>query len=282
MGQARNKVAAAKKALEAKEDELKKASVSAKSKKTVEAAEKEVEDAKEALAAAEAAVIEVIESTEMSDPIVVDAGKDLIEYVGQPPFQTDRIYEQTPPGVVTGLAWTSMGGSTLYIECTAIHQNGTDKKGGTLTTTGQLGDVMKESSSIAHTFARSFLAGRFPGNTFFDDNALHIHVPAGATPKDGPSAGCTMITGMISLATDRPVKPNLAMTGEVTLTGIVMPIGGVKEKTIAARRSGVTTILFPEGNKKDWDELSDDIKEGLEVHFVSTYDEVYKHALSAE
>jgi Lon-like ATP-dependent protease len=228
-------------------------------------------------------VTDVIESTAVSDPIVVDAGAELIEYVGQPPFQTDRIYDQTPPGVVTGLAWTSMGGSTLYIECTAIHQNGEDnKKGGSLTTTGQLGDVMKESASIAHTFARSFLAKRFPGNTFFDDKALHIHVPAGATPKDGPSAGCTMITGMVSLATDRPVKPNLAMTGEVTLTGIVMPIGGVKEKTIAARRSGVTTILFPEGNRKDWDELSDDIKEGLEVHFVSTYDEVYKHALSAE
>jgi len=283
MGQARNKVAAAKKALETKEDELRKTSASAKSKKTVEAAEKEVEEAKEALAAAEAAVTDVIESTAVSDPIVVDAGKELIEYVGQPPFQTDRIYDQTPPGVVTGLAWTSMGGSTLYIECTAIHQNGEDnKKGGSLTTTGQLGDVMKESASIAHTFARSFLAKRFPGNTFFDDKALHIHVPAGATPKDGPSAGCTMITGMVSLATDRPVKPNLAMTGEVTLTGIVMPIGGVKEKTIAARRSGVTTILFPEGNRKDWDELSDDIKEGLEVHFVSTYDEVYKHALSAE
>ena len=283
MGQARNKVAAAKKALETKEDELRKTSASAKSKKTVEAAEKEVEEAKEALAAAEAAVTDVIESTAVSDPIVVDAGAELIEYVGQPPFQTDRIYDQTPPGVVTGLAWTSMGGSTLYIECTAIHQNGEDnKKGGSLTTTGQLGDVMKESASIAHTFARSFLAKRFPGNTFFDDKALHIHVPAGATPKDGPSAGCTMITGMVSLATDRPVKPNLAMTGEVTLTGIVMPIGGVKEKTIAARRSGVTTILFPEGNRKDWDELSDDIKEGLEVHFVSTYDEVYKHALSAE
>jgi Lon-like ATP-dependent protease len=282
MGQARNKVAVAKKALETKEDELRKTSASAKSKKTVEAAEKEVEEAKEALAAAEAAVTDVIESTAVSDPIVVDAGAELIEYVGQPPFQTDRIYDQTPPGVVTGLAWTSMGGSTLYIECTAIHQNGEDKKGGSLTTTGQLGDVMKESASIAHTFARSFLAKRFPGNTFFDDKALHIHVPAGATPKDGPSAGCTMITGMVSLATDRPVKPNLAMTGEVTLTGIVMPIGGVKEKTIAARRSGVTTILFPEGNRKDWDELSDDIKEGLEVHFVSTYDEVYKHALSAE
>jgi Lon-like ATP-dependent protease len=283
MGQARNKVAVAKKALETKEDELRKTSASAKSKKTVEAAEKEVEEAKEALAAAEAAVTDVIESTAVSDPIVVDAGAELIEYVGQPPFQTDRIYDQTPPGVVTGLAWTSMGGSTLYIECTAIHQNGDDnKKGGSLTTTGQLGDVMKESASIAHTFARSFLAKRFPGNTFFDDKALHIHVPAGATPKDGPSAGCTMITGMVSLATDRPVKPNLAMTGEVTLTGIVMPLGGVKEKTIAARRSGVTTILFPEGNRKDWDELSDDIKEGLEVHFVSTYDEVYKHALSAE
>ena len=173
-----------------------------------------------------------------------------------------------------------MGGSTLYIECTAVTQTGSEKKGGTLRTTGQLGDVMQESSSIAHTYARAFLAERDPGNAFFDETALHVHVPAGSTPKDGPSAGCTMITAMVSLAAGKAVRPNLAMTGEVTLTGIVMPIGGVKEKTIAARRSGVTTILFPEGNRKDYEELSDDVKEGLEVHFVSTYDEVYKHALA--
>ena len=280
VGDARAKVIAARKALDAKEDERKKIAGTAKSAKTVEAAEAEVSAARDALEAAEAGVEEAMKATAASDAVVVDAGKDLVEYVGQPPFQTDRIYDVTPPGVVTGLAWTSMGGSTLYIECTAITQTGSEKKGGTLRTTGQLGDVMQESSAIAHTYARAFLAKRDPGNTFFDETALHVHVPAGSTPKDGPSAGCTMITAMVSLAAGKAVRPNLAMTGEVTLTGIVMPIGGVKEKTIAARRSGVTTILFPEGNRKDYEELSDDIKEGLEVHFVSTYDEVYKHALA--
>ena len=280
VGDARAKVIAARKALDAKEDERKKIAGTAKSTKTVEAAEAEVSAARDALEAAEVGVEEAMKATAASDAVVVDAGKDLVEYVGQPPFQTDRIYDVTPPGVVTGLAWTSMGGSTLYIECTAITQTGSEKKGGTLRTTGQLGDVMQESSAIAHTYARAFLANRDPGNAFFDETALHVHVPAGSTPKDGPSAGCTMITAMVSLATGKAVRPNLAMTGEVTLTGIVMPIGGVKEKTIAARRSGVTTILFPEGNRKDYEELSDDIKEGLEVHFVSTYDEVYKHALA--
>ena len=280
VGDARAKVIAARKALDAKEDERKKLAGTAKSAKAVEAAEAEVSALRDALESAEAGVEEAMKATAASDPVVVDAGKDLVEYIGQPPFQTDRIYDVTPPGVVTGLAWTSMGGSTLYIECTAVTQTGSEKKGGTLRTTGQLGDVMQESSSIAHTYARAFLAERDPGNAFFDETALHVHVPAGSTPKDGPSAGCTMITAMVSLATGKAVRPNLAMTGEVTLTGIVMPIGGVKEKTIAARRSGVTTILFPEGNRKDYEELSDDIKEGLEVHFVSTYDEVYKHALA--
>ena len=280
VGDARAKVIAARKALDTKEDERKKLAGTAKSAKAVEAAEAEVSALRDALESAEAGVEEAMKATAASDPVVVDAGKDLVEYIGQPPFQTDRIYDVTPPGVVTGLAWTSMGGSTLYIECTAVTQTGSEKKGGTLRTTGQLGDVMQESSSIAHTYARAFLAERDPGNAFFDETALHVHVPAGSTPKDGPSAGCTMITAMVSLAAGKAVRPNLAMTGEVTLTGIVMPIGGVKEKTIAARRSGVTTILFPEGNRKDYEELSDDVKEGLEVHFVSTYDEVYKHALA--
>ena len=204
---------------------------------------------------------------------------DLVEYVGQPPFATDRIYDVTPPGVVTGLAWTAMGGSTLYVECTAI-DSGEGK--GALKTTGQLGDVMKESSAIAHTFTRSFLETKDPGNEYLANTSLHVHVPAGATPKDGPSAGITITTSLLSLAMGKPVKPNLAMTGELTLTGRVLPIGGVKEKTIAARRSGVKTIIFPSGNKKDYDELSEDIREGLEAHFVSTYEEVYHQALDWE
>ena len=209
------------------------------------------------------------------DPIVIDVD-DLVDYVGQPPFQTDRIYDETPPGVVTGLAWTAMGGSTLYIECTSV-ESGEGK--GSLKTTGQLGDVMKESSAIAHTFTRGFLQSKDPGNDFLQKTSLHVHVPAGATPKDGPSAGVTITTSLLSLAMDKPVKPNLAMTGELTLTGRVLPVGGIKEKTIAARRSGVKTIIFPQGNKKDYDELSEDIREGLEACFVSTYDEVYRHAL---
>ena len=282
VGEARAMVVTARKNVDTKESEAKKVALVAKSKKTTAEAEEEVAAAKKALEEAEEGVLAAMRATAAEEPIVIDSGKDLVDYVGQPPFQTDRIYDVTPPGVVTGLAWTAMGGSTLYIECTPITQHGDDAKGGTLKTTGQLGDVMKESSAIAHTFARSFLHGRDPGNAYFDQTALHLHVPAGSTPKDGPSAGCTMITAMISLATGKPVRPNLAMTGEVTLTGIVMPIGGVKEKTIAARRSGVTKILFPVGNKKDYDELSDDIKEGLEVHFVNTYEEVYEHALNWE
>mmetsp|Transcript_2627 Transcript_2627/g.4154 ORF Transcript_2627/g.4154 Transcript_2627/m.4154 type:complete len:631 (+) Transcript_2627:155-2047(+) len=305
VGQARAAVVAAKKTLEAKEENAKKVAedalklpsllkqkipslppdvfdVGAAQQKSIDAAEEEVATARAALAAAEEGVVAAASATAAENAIVIDSGADLVDYVGQPPFQTDRIYDHTPPGVVTGLAWTSMGGSTLYIECTSIVQHGEDKKGGTLKTTGQLGDVMKESTAIAHTYARAFLHTTDPGNHYFDDTALHVHVPAGATPKDGPSAGCTMITAMVSLAMGKPVRPNLAMTGEVTLTGIVMPIGGVKEKVIAARRSGVTTILFPRGNKTDYEELSDDIKQGLEVHFVSTYEEVYKHALNWE
>jgi Lon-like ATP-dependent protease len=201
---------------------------------------------------------------------------DLIDYVGHAPFATDKIYDVTPPGVVTGLAWTAMGGSTLYIECTSVDA-GEGK--GALKTTGQLGDVMKESSTIAHTFARHFLETKDAGNDFLSKTSLHMHVPAGATPKDGPSAGITITTSLLSLAMGKPVKPNLAMTGELTLTGRVLPVGGIKEKTIAARRSGVTTIIFPEGNKKDYDELSEDVREGLEVHFVSEYNQVYEHAL---
>ncbi|KAL3145396.1 hypothetical protein ABBQ38_001644 [Trebouxia sp. C0009 RCD-2024] len=207
---------------------------------------------------------------------VIIGPDELKDYVGPPPFASDRIYDTTPPGVVMGLAWTSMGGSSLYVEAAGV-EKGEGK--GSLKTTGQLGDVMKESATIAHTFSRAFLERKQPGNDFFKNNAIHVHVPSGSTPKDGPSAGCTIITALLSLALDKPVRPDLAMTGEVTLTGRVLPIGGVKEKTLAARRSGVKTLLFPKGNEKDWDELSDDVKKGFNVHFSDTFEDVYKVAL---
>ncbi|KAK9863372.1 hypothetical protein WJX84_004490 [Apatococcus fuscideae] len=153
---------------------------------------------------------------------------------------------------------------------------------GSLKTTGQLGEVMTESATIAYTFARAYLQ-RLPEaqgrKDFFATNAVHVHFPAGATPKDGPSAGCALVTALLSLALDRAVKPDLAMTGEVSLTGRVLPIGGVKEKLLAARRSGVKTVIFPRTNERDYKELTDNVKEGVEAHFVDTYQDVFKLAL---
>lgn len=161
--------------------------------------------------------------TKTIEKVLVDES-NLTDFVGKPVFHADRIYDQTPIGVVMGLAWTSMGGSTLYIE-TSFIEEGEGK--GTLQLTGQLGDVMKESAQIAHTVARAILLEKELENPFFANAKLHLHVPAGATPKDGPSAGCTMITSLLSLAMKKPVKKDLAMTGEVTLTGKILPIGGV-------------------------------------------------------
>lgn len=218
--------------------------------------------------------IQEIESPKTTEKVLVESS-NLSDFVGKPVFHADRIYDQTPVGVVMGLAWTAMGGSTLYIETTQIEQ-GEGK--GALHVTGQLGDVMKESAQIAHTVARAILAEKEPDSPFFANSKLHLHVPAGATPKDGPSAGCTMTTSLLSLATNKHVKKDLAMTGEVTLTGKILPIGGVKEKTIAARRSGVKTIVFPSANRRDFDELAANVKEGLDVHFVDNYNEIFNLA----
>ncbi|KAJ1425518.1 Ribosomal protein S5 domain 2-type fold, subgroup [Sesbania bispinosa] len=208
------------------------------------------------------------------EKVVVDKS-NLTDFVGKPVFHAERIYDQTPVGVVMGLAWTAMGGSTLYIETTLVEE-GEGK--GTLQLTGQLGDVMKESAQIAHTVARAILVEKEPENPFFANSKVHLHVPAGATPKDGPSAGCTMTTSLLSLAMKKPVKKDLAMTGEVTLTGKILPIGGVKEKTIAARRSEVKTIVFPSANRRDFDELAPNVKEGLDVHFVDDYMQIFNLA----
>ncbi|XVE89564.1 hypothetical protein DITRI_Ditri20bG0006100 [Diplodiscus trichospermus] len=214
------------------------------------------------------------EATKAVEKVLVDTS-NLADFVGKPVFHAERIYDWTPVGVVMGLAWTAMGGSTLYIETTQVEQ-GEGK--GALLLTGQLGDVMKESAQIAHTLARAILLEKERDNSFFANTKLHLHVPAGATPKDGPSAGCTMITSMLSLAMKKPVRKDLAMTGEVTLTGKILPIGGVKEKTIAARRSEVKTIIFPSANRRDYDELAPNVREGLDVHFVDDYSQIFNVA----
>jgi len=205
--------------------------------------------------------------------------KSLHAYIGKPIFTSDRFYETNPIGVATGLAWTSMGGATLYFE-TVKYPYPTDKPDMKLT--GQAGDVMKESAQLAWTYVQSAIAKYAPGTPFFEKQQVHMHIPEGATPKDGPSAGITMITALLSLLLGVPVRENLGMTGEVTATGRVLPIGGLKEKLIAARRSRLTTLIFPKENQRDYDELPDFLKKGLDVHFVSHYDDVFKLAFPKE
>ncbi|GMM27994.1 ATP-dependent Lon protease [Martiniozyma asiatica (nom. inval.)] len=200
--------------------------------------------------------------------------ENLKDFVGVPVFTTDRMYEVTPPGVVMGLAWTSMGGSALYIESILKHAINKDSNA-ELERTGQLGDVMKESTRIAYSFSRMFLAKHFPENKFFERAQIHLHCPEGATPKDGPSAGITITSSFLSLALNKPLRPDVAMTGEITLTGKVLRIGGLKEKAIAAKRSGVKTILFPKDNESDWKELPDNVKEGLRAVPVDWYEDVF-------
>ncbi len=197
--------------------------------------------------------------------------KTLNEYVGKRLFSETDPYKKPRVGVVMGLAWTSLGGSTLYVEATRV-----EAKNAGFKQTGQLGSVMVESSEIAYTYVRSLLNGVVGAKEFFEKNFVHLHVPAGATPKDGPSAGITMATALYSLALNKPIRAHYAMTGELTLTGFVLPIGGLKEKTIAAKRAGVVDLIFPFENKKDFDELPAYIRKGLKPHFVQSFKDVVK------
>ncbi|XP_038632439.1 lon protease homolog, mitochondrial [Scyliorhinus canicula] len=206
---------------------------------------------------------------------VMATPENLQDFVGKPIFTVDRMYDVTPPGVVMGLAWTAMGGSTLFVETSLRRPRDRESKDGSLEMTGQLGDVMKESAKIAYTYARAILMEKDAANDFLTQSHIHLHVPEGATPKDGPSAGCTIVTALLSLAMDRPARQNLAMTGEVSLTGKILPVGGIKEKTIAAKRAGVDCIVLPMENKKDFCDLPNFISEGLEAHFVEHYQDVY-------
>lgn len=243
--------------------------------------------------------------------IIVDEAA-LASFVGAPPFSSDQLYSGAdgsappPPGVVAGLAWTPLGGTTLYVEA-AVAARSPSK--GRLVATGTLGDVMKESTTIAHTVARAFhgalaaqggapVAGERPppgtlaphpaaaalaakaaaDASFFTDALIHVHVPSGGTPKDGPSAGVTLVTSLLSLSLATPSSPALAMTGEVSLTGRVLPVGGIKEKVLAAKRAKVARVALPEGNRRDWDELGDDVKDGVTPSFHVAYDTVFEEA----
>jgi ATP-dependent Lon protease len=172
------------------------------------------------------------------------------------------------------MAWTPVGGDLLFVETTMMP----GRKG--LTLTGQLGDVMKESVTAALSYIRSHAKKLKIDPKFYDDHDIHIHLPAGAVPKDGPSAGVTMMTALVSLLTGRMVKERLAMTGEITLTGDVLPVGGIKEKVLAAHRAGVETVILPIENKKDYNEdVPDEIKKKLKVHYVKSAMQVLRLAL---
>ncbi len=203
-------------------------------------------------------------------PAKVLSIKAIREYLGTELFTDDSLIKITRAGLAIGLAWTPYGGAPLVVESIGI----TNKKGGGLKLTGQLGEVMSESATIAYSYVQHLLKDRDEAAKVFNNNIIHIHVPAGATPKDGPSAGITMATSLYSMATDRKIKPGLAMTGELTLTGRVFPVGGIKEKIIAAKKAHLKEIILPRENSRDLDDIPPYIKKGLNFHLVDQVEEV--------
>lgn len=217
------------------------------------------------------AVVRFLEEPELTISVTV---KNIEEFLGKPFFKKKLVISGV--GVVTGLAWTALGGVTLAVEAAAVpRDNGGFKQ------TGQLGDVMRESSEIAYSFLLSNATRYGVKKDFFQNHFVHLHVPEGATPKDGPSAGVTMASALLSLGLGKKMKRNLAMTGELTLTGKVLPVGGIKEKVIASKRNGISELILPEANRDDFETLPDHIKEGFTMHFADKYEQVAKVVLSA-
>lgn len=210
---------------------------------------------------------------ENQEKITVTAD-NLEDFLGREKYSFQRRNESDEVGIVRGLAWTSVGGDTLQIEVNIMPGKGD------FLLTGQLGDVMKESAQAGISYIRSVAAEYTISDGFFKENDIHIHIPEGAVPKDGPSAGITMATAMLSAVTERPVRADVAMTGEITLRGRVLPIGGLKEKLLAAKIAGIRKVLVPEKNKPDVEEIQAEIKDGLEIVFVSHMKEVLEHALA--
>lgn len=217
------------------------------------------------------------QTQEILEKTITIEENDLYKYLGKPVFDESEIKVASKPGTAIGLAWTSMGGDTLLIESTCFAG-----KGG-LILTGQMGDVMKESSQIAFNWARKFVLDRGAKKSkWFDENIIHLHIPEGATPKDGPSAGITMATTFVSLFMHKKIKPHLAMTGELSLTGQVLPIGGLREKTVAAKRNKIKTIIIPKANQKDLEEIPENVKSGINFIPVSDVKEVLHIALGID
>jgi ATP-dependent Lon protease len=200
--------------------------------------------------------------------------EDVVEVLGIPKLERDKYENNNVAGVVTGLAWTRVGGDILFIESIL------SKGKGTLTITGNLGTVMKESATIAMEYIKANADEFGIDPEIFEKYNVHIHVPEGATPKDGPSAGVTMLTSLVSLFTQRKVKNSLAMTGEITLRGKVLPVGGIKEKILAAKRARIKEILLCEDNRSDIEEIKPDYLKGLKFHYVTDMSDVLKYALT--
>lgn len=211
---------------------------------------------------------------EISNFALTITKNDLQQYVGAPVHNSNRLYDIFPPGVSMGLGWTPNGGMPLFIE-SVLQEPLSDKGKPRFTRTGQLGEVMNESTSIAYSFARMFMSRRFPRNHFLEHAVIHTHFPEGAIKKDGPSAGITVATSLISLAMDVPVNNNVAMTGELSLTGKVLQIGGLREKAVAAKTAGAKIIIFPEDNRAEWEELTDEVKQGLEPRPARYFQDVF-------
>jgi len=202
--------------------------------------------------------------------------QSLLQYLRPPRYSDTELERDDRVGVATGLAWTEAGGEILYIEVSAIRGKGS------LTMTGQLGDVMQESAQAALTYIRSRANELGIADLDFDKIDVHIHVPEGAVPKDGPSAGVTIVVALTSALTGRPVRHDVALTGEITLRGRVLPIGGLREKALAARRMGIKRIVLPKGNSRDLVELPKRLRRDLELIFVESMDDVLPVALSDE
>jgi ATP-dependent Lon protease len=213
-----------------------------------------------------------IASAEQPAPITID-GAAVREALGRAKVFHEAAVRTAVPGVATGLAVTGVGGDVLFVEAASM-----PGKGG-LVLTGQLGDVMKESARIALTYVKSHASEIGVDEHALDDREVHVHVPAGAIPKDGPSAGITMVTAIASLLTGRPVKSTIGMTGEVTLQGRVLPIGGLKQKVLAAHAAGLTEVIVPERNEPDLDDVPADVRGQMQFHIVRSIDQVLNAAL---
>ena len=202
----------------------------------------------------------------------------LKDFVGPEIYIKDRLYETLNPGVATGLAYNTSGdGDALYIESILTDSISSDLGNAGLHVTGSLKDVMKESASIAYSFAKQFMVRQFPDNRFFEAAHIHVHCPGGAIPKDGPSAGIAFTSSLVSLALNKSLPNDTAMTGEITLTGKVLAIGGLREKSLGAKRAGYTKIIFPKDCEYQLDEIPDEVKEGLTYIPVEWYSEVFEH-----